>query len=128
MVHQVTPIEDREHYYTCSCGRVFASMHPVVACPDAPEKLLPLIGHDRMLIQDLARRVRNEGGRGHDLTRLRETADGRGFYFEAHLRDAGGKLTSRVARVTVALDRVYRYCATHGRQHDDDGDRTCRWE
>ena len=126
-VHQVTPIEGREHYYTCSCGKVFASMHPIVACPDAPARPLPLIGHDAVLVRNLARQIRGKGGAGHGITALRETADGRGYAFEVHLHE-GSRETGRVARVTVALDRVYRYCTTHSRQHDDDGDRSCKWE
>jgi ribosomal protein S12 len=80
-----------------------------------------------VLIRNLARAMRSQGGRGHGVTPLTATPDRRGYWFEVHLTE-DRQPTGRVARVTVTLDRVYRYCATHGRQHDDDGDPTCRWE
>jgi hypothetical protein len=127
--HQVAPLLGAEEgWYRCSCGREFRSLWPVVACPDAPEKPLPLVGYDAVLLRNLAKAMRSQGGRGHGVTPLAPAPDGRGWSFEVHLKDARGDPTGRVARVAVTLDRVYRYCATHGRQHDDDGDRTCRWE
>jgi len=126
--HDVTPVRGKEGTWRCSCSQVFTSTSGFGMCPDDPRQgqPLPLVGHDLALIQGLANSV-NKNVTRHSVTRLSKTKGGRGFSFEAHLVDAGGVPTSRVARVTVELDRVYRYCETHGRQHDDDGDRTCRW-
>ena len=123
--HVITPL-DAEGEYACSCGRTFTSRFPFVACPDQPEGPMPLVGYDLALIKALATAV-NRNVHRHSVTRLRSTRDKRGFWFEAHLVDAAGVPTTRVARVTIELDRVFAYCTTHGRQHDDDGDRTCQW-
>ena len=101
------------------------------AAREPEERKLPLIGREASLIRGLAKQIHREGVRGQPVTPLSDYGEnGRGWHFEVHLKEPGpaGEPTGRVARVTVTLDRVYRYCATHGRQHDDDRDRTCRWE
>ena len=56
--HQVEPLlAAEEGWYRCSCGREFRSLFAIVACPDAPEKPLPLVGHDAALIRGLAEQV-----------------------------------------------------------------------
>jgi len=102
--HVVTPL-DREYEYACSCGRVFTSRFPFVACPDQPEGPMPLIGYDLALIMGLATAV-NRNVQRHSVTRLHPTRDRRGFWFDVHLSDAAGVPTTRVARVTVEMDRV----------------------
>jgi len=60
---------------------------------------LPIIGHDLMLIRGFAKKVHKAIPREIKyLTDLRETD--RGYTFEAILAD------SRIARVTIELDRV----------------------
>lgn len=59
---------------------------------------LPLIGRDRVLIENLAKAMHKVGRQIGDHTKLRESP--RGNYFEV-LLDSG-----RVARVTIELDRV----------------------
>jgi hypothetical protein len=130
--HAVAPLDGApDGTWRCSCGRVFTSAHGFVSCPDRPPRPLPLIGREASLIRGLAKQIHREGVRGHAITPLSDYGEnGRGWHFEVHLKEPGpaGQDTGRVARVAVTLDRVYRYCATHGRQHDDDGDPTCRWE
>jgi hypothetical protein len=67
---------------------------------------LPLIGRDRVLIGELARLVFRNLPHGTYTTRLRDTADRRGYAFEVQIRDDENQPTGRVARVQVTLDRV----------------------
>lgn len=70
------------------------------------EKKLPLIGRDFSLIQGLAKQIRKDGVRGRSITKLYETGDRRGFYFEVQIMDPDDKLpTGHIARVQVTLDR-----------------------
>lgn len=66
---------------------------------ESPLAKLPIIGYDVMLIRKLAQKVYRAVEReGLSMTRLRQSS--RGDYFEVKLAD------SRIARVTVELDRV----------------------
>jgi hypothetical protein len=64
---------------------------------EAPGKL-SIIGYDVQLIDELAKRLHAAVRQEHEHTDPRETR--RGCYFEVKLAD------SRIARVTVELDRV----------------------
>lgn len=72
--------------------------------PEA-ERKLALIGRDLALVESLAKQVNREGLNGHAATGLSKTGDGRGFAFDVQIHH-DGKSTDRVAKVTVALDRV----------------------
>jgi hypothetical protein len=100
--HEITGLGEQR--FACTCGRVFTSANGIVACPDAPARPLPLIGHDRVLVEGLARLL-------HDRTPYPSTVSarldgGRGWWYDAALTDPDGQPTGRIARVTVALDRV----------------------
>lgn len=74
---------------------------------DAPEqeRKLALIGRDLALVEGLAKQVNRDGLKGHAATDLSKTSDGRGFAFDVQIHH-DRKSTGRVAKVTVALDRV----------------------
>jgi hypothetical protein len=67
---------------------------------------LSLIGRDYSLIQILAKQIHKTGTRGRSITKLYETADRRGFYYEVQIMDPDDKQpTGHIARVQVTLDR-----------------------
>jgi hypothetical protein len=67
---------------------------------------LPLIGRDLMLINKLAKQMFKDLPHGTLTTKLRPTADRRGFRFDVQITDDDDKPTGRIARVQVTLDRV----------------------
>jgi len=66
---------------------------------------LPLIGHDYVVIEKLAREIRNAPGRG-EITPLYRTADKRGFYFRVMTAGRDGKPTGHIARVEISFDGI----------------------
>lgn len=70
-------------------------------------KRLPLIGHDVVLIRNLAYQLLRGGTAGHLATGLSvHGMDGRGFRFDVAIAEPDGKPSGRIARVQVTLDRV----------------------
>lgn len=67
---------------------------------------LPLIGHDYVLLQKLAKQIWGDLPHGTMVTKLRDTTDRRGFVFEVQITDAESKPTGHIARVQVTLDRM----------------------
>jgi hypothetical protein len=68
---------------------------------------LPLIGRDRVLIEKLAKQVRDDIRQG-DITPLYDTTDGRGFSFRVRVCGSDGKPTGHIARVQISLDEIER--------------------
>jgi hypothetical protein len=66
---------------------------------------LGLIGHDRVLIEKLAKQIWHDLPHGTMVTPVRDTADRRGFRFDIQILDDAQKPTGHVARVQVTLDR-----------------------
>lgn len=66
---------------------------------------MPLIGHDYVLIQKLAKQIWRDLPNGTMATPLRDTLDRRGFAFEIQILDNKQKPTGHIARVQVTLDR-----------------------
>jgi hypothetical protein len=66
---------------------------------------LGLIGHDRAVIEKLARQIWHDLPHGTMVTKLRDTPDRRGFSFDIQILDDAQKPTGHVARVQVTLDR-----------------------
>lgn len=70
-------------------------------------KRLPLIGHDLVLIRDLAAQLLRQGTAGYLTTALSQNGtDGRGFSFDVVISEPDGRPSGRIARVQVTLDRV----------------------
>jgi hypothetical protein len=68
---------------------------------------LPLIGRDRVLIENLAKDIHRYGIRRGELTPLHDRADGRGFEFRVLVATSDGKLTNRIARVEISFDGIH---------------------
>jgi hypothetical protein len=66
---------------------------------------LPLIGHDKLVIEKLAKQIWRDLPNGTMTTPLRDTLDRRGFAFDIEVRDSKGEPTGHIARVQVTLDR-----------------------
>lgn len=66
---------------------------------------LPSIGHDRAVIQKLARAIFRNLPNGTMTTKLTDTADLRGFRFDVQITGPDGKPTGHIARVQITLDR-----------------------
>jgi hypothetical protein len=67
---------------------------------------LPLVGHDRALIEKLAKQIWHDLPHGTMVTKLRDTTDRRGFSFDIQIMDDKQEPTGHVARVQVTLDRL----------------------
>jgi len=124
---QAAPVHLRDGYLYKSCGperlpdsRSLTGDWRLVTCEpckatdryakaiaDEQERArMPLIGHDVMLIKGLARKLHRDGTAGHLSTDIRDTADGRGFWFDVAIAEPDGTPSNRVARVQVTFDRV----------------------
>ena len=62
---------------------------------------ISIIGRDRVLIEQLAKTIRDSVRRTHETTDPRE--DQRGSHFDVRVLDANGNRSGHVARVTVTL-------------------------
>jgi hypothetical protein len=67
---------------------------------------LPLVGHDRVLIEKLAKQIWHDLPHGTMVTPVRDTADRRGFRFDIQVLDDKQEPTGHIARVQVTLDRL----------------------
>jgi hypothetical protein len=78
---------------------------------------LPLIGHDLVLIRNLARQLHRDGTHGHAVGPVSERGTGgRGFAFQVWIREPDGLPSGRIARVQITLDRVEQPQETAGGQ------------